>query len=215
MALGFWVSLSGGGRISSRCGVARGVPRHDIRSDHLPAGQFLEKDVRFASLSNSRCVFKCHWDQFLLSSPRVQPHSDIQVSQELRQSGRPEANSPHYLLPLQAIPKDAGSGPLSPGPAREKEGLQPGITDNSVHRVVDLRAVRVLVCSCRHMAHHLARPSPLSFHEWHTFPSLAKTLAKLWGRGKISVDGWHMEAATGRTCYLIGMVFGAWTKYNC
>lgn len=65
------------------------------------------------------------------------------------------------------------------------------------------------------LAHHLAWSPLLSFHVWHTFPCLAKTLASLWGRGTISVDGWHMEAAIGNTCYLIGMVFGAWTKYNC
>lgn len=147
-----WVSvwdLCGSGRSSSSRGVARGIPRHDTGSSHLSAGQFCEKDVRLTSLSNSRCVLKM--SSFLTESSVPHWYLSLPGASAI---GTPQRK----LLTLLPAPanhsRDTGFRPLSPRPVQENEGFQLGTTNNLVHRVVDLREVRVLVCSSGHIIWH-------------------------------------------------------------
>lgn len=156
-----WVSvwdLCRSGRSSSSRGVARGIPRHDTGSSHLSAGQFREKDVRLTSLSNSRCVLKMSSGpvpSFLTESSVPHWYLSLPGASAI---GTPQ-NKLLTLLPAPANhSRDTGFRPLSPRPVQENEGLQLGTTNNLVHRVVDLREVRVLVCSPHIIWHSLLIP---------------------------------------------------------
>jgi len=128
---------------------------------HLSASQFREKDIRFISLSNSRCIFKVFLGpvpNFLIESLFLTVTS--QDSLEYQSSGRPKATSLCYFLPCKP-PPICRLWALSPGTsAEEGEGFQLETVDDSAYRVMDLREVSIGLFSARQSA-----PSPpFSFH---------------------------------------------------
>lgn len=185
MALGFHVSsIQEDKEQSQLCSWVRNDTRSDTKSSHLPASQFHEKDVRFTSLSNSRCIFKMTLGPvpyFLTESLFLQwhPRTPRSIRDQDAEKQTPCVTScnckPFPILRLRA--------PF-PGPsAEESEGLRLETVGDSARRITDLRKVRSSVCSQHVSQHHLLHfPSTCDTHS-HVFPKLWQALGV---RGKLA-----------------------------
>lgn len=214
MALGFHASSIQEDKDQSQlCSRLRNDTRSDTKSSHLSASQFHEKGVRFTSLSNSRCIFKMTLGPvpYFLTEKSILTMTS-RDSPEHQRSGCWKADSLRCFLHLQAIPNPQAQGPFPWAQRRGEWGLTVGDRGRlSPQNYGSEESEVVGLFSARQSAPF----PPFSFRVWHTFPCLSKTSASSWGKGEARADGFHSEANTWGTRYLICMVFGAWTKCNC